>query len=341
MSLAFERISMGFFSQKGAKHRHRNRLRAGFEKWVNRRIPPAREITLNQRRIFIFPSRIGLFFSVCLFVMLIAAINFESNLSYGLTFLLMTLFIVAILHTYANLSGLTIRALRATPVFPGQLSDFYLMVERSKKREHFALYFSWPDGSEILVNLVEEDSTRFQLHVPVDKRGWFNPGRLLVESTYPLGLLRCWTWIDLDISALVYPGPIASSELSGLATDTPDGAAMPVPGNDDFYGFRGYRIGDSLRQVYWKGLAKGQGVLTKQYTAYADRSVWLDWEQFPGAGVEQRLSHLCYWALAFEDQSEEYGLRLPGVVIQPASGEKHRDRVLKELALFGFEGTAS
>ena len=341
MSLASDRISVGFFSQKGAKHRYRNRLRAGFEKWVNRRIPPAREITLNQRRIFIFPSRIGLFFSVCLFVMLIAAINFESNLSYGLTFLLMTLFIVAILHTYANLSGLTIRALRATPVFPGQLSDFYLMVERSKKREHFALYFSWPDGSEILVNLVEEDSARFQLHVPVDKRGWFNPGRLLVESTYPLGLLRCWTWIDLDISALVYPGPSASSELSGLATDTPDGAAMPVPGNDDFYGFRGYRIGDSLRQVYWKGLAKGQGVLTKQHTAYADRSVWLDWEQFPGAGVEQRLSHLCYWALAFEDQSEEYGLRLPGVVIQPASGEKHRDRVLKELALFGFEGAAS
>ncbi len=338
MSSAAERRLVGVFSRKGAKRDHTRRLRAGFEKWVNRRIPPAREITLNQRRIFIFPSRIGLFFSVCLLVMLIAAINFESNLSYGLTFLLMTLFIVSILHTYANLSGLTIRALRATPAFPGQLSDFHLMVERSKKRDHFALYFFWPNGSEILVNLVEEDSNRFQLHVPVDKRGWFNPGRLLVESTYPLGLLRCWTWIDLDISALVYPGPLAFPDLPGVATDTPDGAAVPVTGNDDFYGFRGYRIGDSLRQVHWKGLAKGQGVQTKQYTAYADRSVWLDWEQFPGAGVEQRLSHLCYWALAFEERSEEYGLRLPGLVIQPASGEKHRDRVLKELALFGFEG---
>ena len=114
----------------------RARLRARFRQWVNRRIPPAREVTLDQRRIFIFPSRAGFFFGCCLLVMLIAAINFENNLSYGLTFLLATLFIVATLHTYANLSGLTLRALRAEPAFAGQQSEFHLMIERSKQRDH-------------------------------------------------------------------------------------------------------------------------------------------------------------------------------------------------------------
>jgi uncharacterized protein (DUF58 family) len=170
--------------------------------------------------------------------------------------------------------------------------------------------------------------------VPVGKRGWFSPGRLLLESTYPLGLLRCWTWIDLDLYALVYPQPLASAELPGLATDRPDGAAVPILGNDDFYGFRDYRHGDSLRQIHWKGLARGQGVQTKQYGAYADRSVWLDWEMFPGRGVEQRLSHLCYWALEFDRQGEEYGLRLPGLAIEPGLGERHRERVLQALALY-------
>ena len=99
--------------------------------------------------------------------------------------------------------------------------------------------------------------------------------------------------------------------------------------------FRDYRKGDSLRQAHWKGFAKGQALQTKQYTAYADRSVWLDWELFAGMGVEQRLSHLCYWVLAFDERREEYGLRLPGVTIAPAVGEKHREQVLKELALFG------
>ena len=120
--------------------------------------------------------------------------------------------------------------------------------------------------------------------------------------------------------------------------DTPDGAAALIDGNDDFYGFRNYRKGDSLRQVHWKGLAKRQGVLTKQYTAYADRSVWLDWDMFAGLGTEQRLSHLCYWVLEFDRRGEEYGLRLPNVLLEPDLGEKHRDRVLKELAIYGLEG---
>ena len=57
---------------------------------------------------------------------------------------------------------------------------------------------------------------------------------------------------------------------------------------------------------------------------------------FSGAGTEQRLSYLCHWVLEFDSSGEEYGLRLPNVVLQPAVGEKHRERVLKELALFGI-----
>ncbi len=316
----------------------RERARKRWASWINRRIPPAREVTLDQRRIFIFPGRVGFFFLLCLVVMLMTAINFQNNLSYALTFLLATLFVIATLHTYANLSGLTIRAVRAQPAFPGQQSEFQLMIERRKRRDHYALHVKWPESTEALVSLVDEDSVYVQLHMAVDKRGWFKPGRLLLESTYPLGLLRCWTWIDLDLHALVYPRPLASPDLPGLASDTPDGAAVPVVGSDDFFGIRDYRRGDSLRHVHWKGLAKGQGLQSKQYTAYAERSVWLDWELFAGLGVEQRLSHLCYWTLEFDGNNEEYGLRLPGVLIEPGTGDKHRDQVLRALALFGHEG---
>ena len=318
----------------------RERLRQRFQQWVNRRIPPAREVTLDQRRIFIFPSGVGLFFGVCLLVMLMTAINFQNNLSYGLTFLLVTLFIVAILHTYANLSGLTIRALRAQHAFSGQQSQFDLTITRGRKRDHYALHVMWPDSSEALVNIVSEDSVSVNLHMAVGKRGWFTPGRLLLESTYPLGLLRCWTWVDLDVHALVYPRPEACPEPGGLQSDTPDGAAEPVPGQDDFYGIREYQRGDSLRHIHWKSVAKGQGMQSRLYTAYADRSVWLDFDSLPARGVEQRLSNLCYWALQYESRGDEYGLRLPGVTIEPGIGPRHQEEVLKALALFGTEGAA-
>jgi len=213
---------------KGLRHR----LRQRFAQWVNRRIPPARAVTLDQKRIFIFPSRTGLFFAVCLLVMLITAINYQNNMSFALTFLLATLFVVGVLHTYANLSGLTIRALRASPAFPGQQSEFSLQLERGRQRDHYSLHLKWPDSSDAWVNLTDQDMVQVHLHLPVGQRGWYSPGRLLLESTYPLGLLRCWTWIDLDLCAMVYPQPLACPELPGLATDQPDGAAIPIAGSD-------------------------------------------------------------------------------------------------------------
>jgi len=83
----------------------RQRLRTRFRAWINRRIPPARVVTLDQKRIFIFPSRVGFFFGFCLLIMLMAAINYQNNMSYALTFLLATLFVIATLHTFANLGS--------------------------------------------------------------------------------------------------------------------------------------------------------------------------------------------------------------------------------------------
>lgn len=316
---------------------YRERLRKRWQRWINRRIPPAKEVTLDQRRIFIFPTRTGFFFLLILLVMLVAAINYQNNMSFALTFLLANLFVIAVLHTFANLSGLTIHAVRASPVFAGQHSEFEVMLSRPSKRRYYALHLKWPTSDGETVNLVNAEQVHIKLYVPTQQRGWHHPTRLLLESVYPLGLLRSWTWVDLDIHALVYPRPLASGPLPGIATDKPDGSAVPIPGTDDFYGLRDYQRGDSLRQVAWKSLAKGQPLQTKQYTAYADRSVWLDWALFEGLPPEQRLSHLCYWVLEFDRANEEYGLRLPGITLKPDCGENQRLLALRQLALWGVE----
>ena len=318
--------------------RLRERARERWRRWLNRRIPPARTVTLDQRRIFIFPTRSGFFFLLTLLLMLVAAINFQNNMSFALTFLLANLFVVAVLHSFANLAGLTLHAVRAAPVFAGQRSEFEILLSRDSQRRYYAIHGGWRDSGDMAtISLVDQNEVHAKLFVETGKRGWHNPGRLLLESVYPLGLLRTWTWVDLDIQALVYPRPLASGPLPSIATDKPDGSAVPIPGSDDFYGLRDYQAGDSPRHVFWKSVAKGQPLQTKQYTAYADRSVWLDWSLFEGLPPEQRLSHLCHWVLEFDRCNEEYGLRLPGVVIEPDCGESHRQRVLRQLALYGVE----
>ncbi len=312
-------------------------------------------MTLNQRQIFIFPSRTGFFFAVCLLVMLIAAINYQNNMSYALTFLLANLFVVAVLHTYANLSGLTITALTADDAFAGQRSGFHLRFSSTNKRGHCALLVGWPVpvearrrrrfirglfSSPAMMAVEEIDLAPgvirdLALHIPVGKRGWHRPDRLRIESTYPLGLLRCWTWVDLDQRALVYPTPLVSAEPAGAAGDALGGRWLSGSGDDEFYGIRDYRAGDNPRRVYWKGLARGQSLQTKDYASAIADARWLDWEQFSGLDQERRLSALCYWVLDYHRREFEFGLRIPGIELQPAAGDRQRDTALRALALFG------
>ena len=52
-------------------------------------------------------------------------------------------------------------------------------------------------------------------------------------------------------------------------------------GQDDFAGLRKYQPGDSLRHVAWKAVARGQAVMTKQFSGLAAGELWLDWDSLP------------------------------------------------------------
>lgn len=316
----------------------RTAWRKRFGRWLANRNPRGRRILLNQRRLFIFPSRMGLLFALLLLLILLIGINYQNNLAYAVAFLLASLFVVAVLHTYANLAGLSVEAVRAGAVFPGQRSRFSLRLGQRENRPRYALRLSWAKGESEEVNLGPGEHRLLHFSLPVGERGWFHPGRLLVESRYPLGLLRCWTWLDLDLAAVVYPAPRDSGETAlGAAADGSGGSSLPRPGNEDFQGFRDYRPGDSLRHVHWKGLARGQSMQSKQYHAWASRERWLDWEDYPGLPQETRLSQLCHLALQWQRREQPFGLRLPGSTLQPDRGPAHLEAVLTALALYRRE----
>lgn len=307
--------------------------KARYAAWINRRLPRQRSVTLNQRRIFIFPSMQGLYFLLLLLVMLVAAINYQNNMVFGLVFLLGSLFVVSILHTYANLSGLTIKAIRASSVFAGDDIEFELSVSRNNQRHYFDVLLHWPDSEIISVTLDKQEEQLVYLHQQSQKRGLFLAERLCVETFYPIGLLRAWTWLSLDVEAIVYPRPLKGQLAANKQSDSEEGDVVPVAGSDDFYQFNEYRPGDSLKHVFWKSYAKGQPLQTKQFAAYRESSLWLDWDSVSGDS-EQRLSTLCYWVLKLDERDDVYGLSAPGVCIQPGHGEQHRQSVLTALALF-------
>ena len=305
-----------------------------FNRWLSDRMPPANSVTLNQRKIFILPTRQGLYFALLICAMVIAGINYQNSLIFALAFLLVGLFMVGMLHTYRNLSGLTLVAGSTRPAFAGEEAEFTTVLKRLGDRTYESLQVGWNRELISRAELVHETEVRIRSFVFADKRGRFNPGRIMVQTFYPLGLFRSWSWVDLDMSTIVYPRPIAGVEVpSAVTTSDNEGELVLRDGAEDFYGLREYQPGDSTRHIAWKAYARSDTLMTKQYAAYADRRVWLEWDYFAGTDKERRLSHLCYWVLALNRTNDEYGLRLPGVEIEPGRGEPHRDRVLRALAL--------
>jgi len=313
----------------------RSLINTRFRRWLDHRIPAAREVTLDQRRIFIFPSRQGFAFLVVVAAILIAAVNYENNMVYGVAFLLLAVFVSTIMHTYGNLSGLVIRAMHTRTAFAGEDAEFNIALCRQHKRVYHGLIVGWPQGSVVVENLLRGTQRPVRLFVKTQQRGRLHPGRLHIETFYPMGFLRAWTWIDLDMHCIVYPRPLFAGALPHHSSvDNEDGAASMQRGADDFAGFRGYQAGDSLKSVHWRSLAKGQPLQTRLFSSLADRRLGLEWDQVSG-DQEQRLSKLCYWVLEAAKGPDEYGLKLPGAVIAPGRGDEHRQTLLRQLALYG------
>lgn len=311
-------------------------FKASFWRWIERRAPRADQVALRHKSIYVLPTRQGLGFLLVLALLWVLGTNYENNLVLALTFLLASLLIVSVVHAFKNLSGLKLRALKSHPAFAGDWAEFEILVEAAPQSSHETVHLSWDPALAVEFDLIDSIERHLALAHRARRRGRLRPGRMLVESYYPLGFIRAWSWVYLDIQTLVYPAPRSSlaAPLGHLADD--NGDKLSHENQEDFQGFRRFQPGAPLARVAWKHYARGAGMHLKDYTGFQDEQVWLDWEQLQGLDAETRLSQLCYWALELGKSRTQYGLRLPDRVLPPGQGSAHQTGVLRALALYGL-----
>jgi uncharacterized protein (DUF58 family) len=288
---------------------------------------------LNQRRLFILPTRHGWVFAALLGGLLIASANYGISLGYLFTFLLLGLAVVTLFHSHSNLAGLRIEPRPARPVFAGEHAVFSLELMNPSPLERRALYLE-AGTATALGDCPGGARAELSLSLAAPKRGLLRVGRLTLSSTWPLGLFRCWTVCEFDWSVVVYPAPA----LHRRPLPKPSGAgrmrATENPGDDNFAGLRGYHPGDSPRHIAWKAVARGLSLQTKQFSGDPAGTLWLDWRQCREQDVEARLARLTRWALDAEKTGGDWGLRLPRRDLPPGHGAAHLHACLEALALY-------
>ena len=289
---------------------------------------------IGARRIYILPTRYGLMFGTLLFLMLLGSVNYVNNPGHLLTFVLAALAANAIYQTWRNLRGLRLVCHGGPPVFSGD-SVPYSVELNGAGRARPAIQLMFDDSSPVLVDIDSETRPqRVQLQLQGIPRGLHDPGRLVVSTRYPMGLLCAWCYVACSRPMLVYPKPGAQWTPPGASGDSGAHAAWGG-GNDDFAGLRGYRPGDLPSQIDWKSYARERGLNTRMFSGQAATPLWIDWVHAPGGDIESRLSALTRAVLDAEAGGRRYGLRTPGTTIAPGLGPAHRHQCLRHLALYG------
>jgi uncharacterized protein (DUF58 family) len=322
--------------------------RQQFRRWWQARLPLTDTWVLGQRNIYILPTRAGFTFALTLIVMLLAAINYQLNLGYALTFALAGAGIVSMHLTHGNLRGLTLHLRPSASVFAGEAALLEVVLTNPGRTRHgLALRFehgaapapateagasrgfAWCD-----VSAGGQQTTHLAL-VPAE-RGWHTVPTLVVETVFPFGLFRAWTVWRPAGRVLAWPRPEEG------APPLPASAAEPgaetnrkrAADGGEFDGVRPWRRGDTMRQVVWKKVARSNELVSRETAGSGRQEVWLDWNQAAVNGTEPRLARLAAWVLAADRAGLPYGLRLPGQELPPGTGAAQRVAALDALALW-------
>lgn len=314
-------------------------IRQRWRRWVNRRIPRSDEQHFTQKNIFIVPSGAGFVFGVMLVIMLVTGINYQNSLIYLLTFILGALFVAAMHQTHRNLAGLQLNLVNAGEAFPGEQLTF--RIRATAESGAFAIHFTLPDGESSWINVTPGEIAEFDLMVSADKRGPVYAGDIRVETRFPFGLLKAWSWMRPESTGICYPRPVTPSYDTAGEEDGSE-SSQPRKSDDLSHAdLRPWRQGDLSQRVLWKRYARSGELIIADWEGESGESIWLDFNQFPGVDRELRLSYLAALVDVRFRAGLAFGLRLPGITIEPDQGSAQRTRCLQALGLFGFDVQAA
>jgi uncharacterized protein (DUF58 family) len=247
-----------------------------------------------------------------------------------MTFLVGGAVVVSMPRTARHLDRVQLTAVRAAPVHAGEDALIQLWLAPSDALPRLRLRLK-RDTQQMAFDLSGEGSA-VTVPVKTERRGVMAVGRYTLATEYPLGCFHAWSVLHPDVHILVYPRPAPPGR------PLPHGAArdaghQPQPGGEDWHGLRDYRGGDALRRVAWRASARHDRLLVKEFAEPQTEDVVLSWHDLGELDSERRIAQLTRWVLDAHRDGRVYTVILPVQTLGPGSGEAHRERCLRELAL--------
>ena len=319
-----------------------------FERWLARRIPSQQEHQLNSRNIMIYPTRFGLAYLGFVVLVFLLGTNYQNNIILLFSYLLASLFISVMLHSFYNFSQLRFYSVAKQQGYAEQ--PLYFVIKITTEKTHYDINAHFTDkalNSQVeKIELCQQGSHELRLVYKTLQRGKHWLGRVTVFSEYSLGLFKSKSILDFGHYAIIYPKAKSlisgQYQLSGQADEPSLDSYQSTNsvGTDDFSELKSFVRGESKARTAWKQLAKGQGHYSKHYQAEQSQLHWLKLSEMPSNDVEIQLAYLSFLIGELTASNQSFGLQLSAELsnqsmnISPNSGFYHQQACLTALALY-------
>ncbi len=271
-------------------------------------------------------------------LMMVAAINYQSNAAWGLVMALIAILALSALHARRNLSAICVLEGVCSDCFAQDGATAQLRLYADGAGDGIDIGVSVPGwgGEEARLPLLPwRTATSLTFALPPGSRGIHRALSVRLATRFPFGLFEASREQPLDLRRVIYPRPVGS--LPAASGQAAQGAvveqliAADAMGSDDFLGHRRFLPGDAQRQVAWKAYARGAPLLIKRFAGSSGPAVWCEWQHTHGTN-EQRLSQMAQWLVEADRGGASFGLRMPDCVLEPRRGEMHLRACLQILA---------
>src|SRR5579871_2751752 len=266
-------------------------------------------IAISRRRIYILPTALGFVLGGMLIAMLLAGLNYNSNLGLAFAFLMVSLALVIMHHCNRNMQNLSVDTTPEIDAFANRSAAIEFVVRNNSRIARRDVEVRCAPASA-LAHVPAAESASILVSFPVAKRGVAHIRQFELRTRYPFGWFHAWTYVHSPLTVFVAPEPKGDRNLPSVQGQ---GANAPAekPGDEDFSGLRSYQPGVPLKHMAWKVLARGGEAAVRSYSSLGAEPEWLEWSLLEGLEAEARLSQLCLWVLESEARHRPYGLKLP------------------------------
>ena len=170
---------------------------------------------LKGDRIYILPTRFGLYFLGVIFLLFVMALSFGNPLALAASAFFAAMAMTSAVYTHFNLDKIVLKGINSPmAIFSEETALLNITFENqaTEKRYNLKSYIPKQDRSKSL-DISSNSTDELSLPILFSKRGVYNISQIGLESDFPFGIFRAWRYYDYRLPLEVAPAPKGTQPL--------------------------------------------------------------------------------------------------------------------------------